>query len=402
MWTQLLDRMLTTSIQAGRLAVTFPDGSRRVYGAKEGLEAEVFLKDQAIIPRLLVNPDLALGEGYMEGKIDFPSDDDLRGFLRIAAHNAYDGHLPWPIQAWQKVRMQFRHVMQWNSLGGASKKVRHHYDIQDDFYELFLDERMQYSCAYFREPDYTLEEAQIAKMDHIAGKLLLEPGMRVLDIGCGWGGLSRHLAMNYGVHVTGITLSPVQLARAQLEAEKMGIADRVTFKLLDYRLNQDQYDRVVSVGMMEHVGVPNFQDYFNAVKNALKPDGVGLIHYIGRYDPPSVLSPWFQKYIFPGGYCPALSEVMPAVENAPLVVTDIEVWRGHYERTLRQWQYRFRDKDQTVRKMFDDRFIRMWMWYLVASEVSFTDYGMEIFHLQVSHHQDAVPMTRDYLYNKNR
>ncbi|MDO8884254.1 cyclopropane-fatty-acyl-phospholipid synthase family protein, partial [Pseudotabrizicola sp.] len=279
---------------------------------------------------------------------------------------------------------------------------QHHYDIPDGFYRLFMEEDLQYTCAYYRDEHATLEQAQAAKMAHIAAKLCLRPGLRVLDIGCGWGGLALYLARHHGVQVTGITLSAVQLAAAQSSAASMGLSDRVSFRLQDYRHVPDRFDRVVSVGMMEHVGVPQYQSYFNKINAILEPDGIGLIHFIGRHTPPRVLSPWFQKYIFPGGYAPAYSEVIPRVERAGLVVTDLEVWRGHYERTLRQWQARFRAHDPQVRAMFDDRFIRMWWWYLVAAEVSFTHMGMVLFQMQIARHPDAVPRTRDYLYPDKR
>ena len=398
MWAQLLDRVLARGIASGRLTVTFPDGNRRLYGPGQGPEAQISLHDPGLPRRLLLNPQLALGEGYMAGQIRFPSDDDLRHFLQIAASSAQSGTLPLPMRLANRLRIRTKGLTQWNTLRASRQRVKHHYDIPDRFYALFMEEDMQYTCAYYRDPQATLEQAQADKMDHIAAKLCLRPGLRVLDIGCGWGGLALRLARLHDVHVTGVTLSPVQLAAAQSRAAALGLSDRVAFRLQDYRHIPDQFDRVVSVGMMEHVGVPHYATYFKKIQSILKPGGLGLIHFIGRSTPPRVLSPWFQKYIFPGGYSPAFSEVVPAVERAGLVVCDLEVWRGHYEKTLRHWQQRFRAHEETVRAMFDDRFIAMWWWYLVAAEVSFTHLGHVLFQMQIARDPGAVPATRDYLY----
>ena len=401
MWARILDRVMTKGITYGRLSVEFPDGHTRTYGQGGGPEAHIALTDLQLLRRILTNPQMALGEGYMDGKLTFPSDEDLRHFLQIAAISAQSGTLPLPMRLAHKLRIKTKGLMQWNTLSASSQRVKHHYDIPDAFYALFMEEDLQYTCAYFRDPEASLEAAQADKMDHIAAKLCLRPGLRVLDIGCGWGGLALRLARLHDVHVTGVTLSPVQLAAARARAAAMGLSDRVEFRLQDYRHIPDQFDRVVSVGMMEHVGVPQYSSYFKKINEILLPDGLGLIHFIGRSTPPRVLSPWFQKYIFPGGYSPAFSEVVPVVEQSGLVVCDLEVWRGHYEKTLRHWQQRFRQNEDTVRAMFDDRFIRMWWWYLVAAEVSFTHMGLVLFQMQIAHDPSTVPATRDYLYAKS-
>ncbi|MFN4156097.1 MAG: class I SAM-dependent methyltransferase [Paracoccaceae bacterium] len=402
MWIKTLQGVLSKAISHGRLHIRFPDGSLQSYGPGPGPEARLAITDPALPRRILLSPQMAIGEGYMAGGLTFPSDGDLRQFLQIAAVSVLGGRLPLPMRLAHWLRVRTKGLMQWNTLINSRRRVKHHYDIPDTFYALFLEQDLQYTCAYFRDEAMTLEAAQAAKMAHIAAKLCLRPGLRVLDIGCGWGGLALHLAQQHGVHVTGITLSEMQMETAQERATALGLADQVEFRLQDYRQVPDRFDRVVSVGMMEHVGVPQYQAYFDAIHDMLAEDGVGLVHFIGRHTPPRVLSPWFQKYIFPGGYCPAFSEVVPRVENAGLVVADLEVWRGHYERTLRHWQQRFRGNEQIVRAMFDDRFIRMWWYYLISAEVSFTHMGHVLFQMQVARRTDAVPRLRDYLYTGTR
>lgn len=398
MWIKGLQNILTRGICNGRLHVTFPDGQKASYGPGHGPEATLTLADPALPRRIMLNPQLALGEAFMDGTLRFPDDDNLRQFLQIAAESALSGRLPLPMRLAHRLRVKAKATMQWNSLAVAQKRVKHHYDIPDTFYAMFMEAELQYTCAYYRHDAMTLEDAQAAKMAHIAAKLCLRPGLRVLDIGCGWGGFAFYLARQHDVQVTGITLSQVQLAAAERRAADLGLSDRVRFRLQDYRHVPDRFDRVVSVGMMEHVGAPQYRAYFSKIHQILTDDGIGLIHFIGRHTPPRVLSPWFQKYIFPGGYAPALSEVMSSVESSGLVLTDLEVWRGHYARTLRDWQTRFRAHEPQVRAMFDERFVRMWWWYLVASEVSFTHMGMVLFQMQIARHQMAVPRTRDYLY----
>jgi cyclopropane-fatty-acyl-phospholipid synthase len=276
--------------------------------------------------------------------------------------------------------------------------VAHHYDLNGRLYSLFLDRDRQYSCAYFPRGDETLEEAQAAKKRHIAAKLCLNrPDLQVLDIGCGWGGMALTLARDYGARVTGITLSTEQLAEARHRAAAEGLEDRVSFELLDYRSLDRRFDRIVSVGMFEHVGVGYYRTFFETVGRCLQPDGVALLHSIGRSGTPGCTNSWIAKYIFPGGYTPALSEVMPAIEKSGLLVTDVEILRLHYAETLRQWRWRFAANRDAIASLYDERFCRMWEFYLCGAELSFRREGNMVFQVQLAHQQTAVPLTRDYI-----
>jgi cyclopropane-fatty-acyl-phospholipid synthase len=289
-------------------------------------------------------------------------------------------------------------VDQFNPATRSRSNVAHHYDLNGRLYSLFLDRDRQYSCAYFPRGDETLEEAQAAKKRHIAAKLCLDrPDLSVLDIGCGWGGMALTLARDYGARVTGITLSTEQLAEARHRAAAEGLEDRVSFELLDYRAMDRRFDRIVSVGMFEHVGVPYYRAFCETVARCLAPDGVALLHAIGRSDGPGSTNPWIAKYIFPGGYCPALSEVLPPIENTGLVTTDIEILRLHYAETLRHWRWRFAANRDAIASLYDERFCRMWEFYLAGAELSFRREGGMVFQIQLAHDQRAVPLTRDYI-----
>ncbi len=280
----------------------------------------------------------------------------------------------------------------------ARRNASHHYDLGGGLYKLLLDADMQYSCAYFRHHDDTLEAAQAAKKRHIAAKLVLDrPGLRVLDIGCGWGGMALTLARDYGADVTGITLSAEQLEVARARADQAGLAGRVRFELLDYRAVPLTFDRIVSVGMFEHVGVNHYRQFFDVVQRCLEPDGVALIHAIGRSHGPKATNPWIRKYIFPGGYSPALSEVLPAVEKSGLIATDIEIIRIHYARTLALWRENFARNREAVTARYDERFMRMFEFYLSGAELAFRRTGHMVWQLQLARQQSAVPLTRDYL-----
>jgi cyclopropane-fatty-acyl-phospholipid synthase len=290
-----------------------------------------------------------------------------------------------------------RRIHQYNPIGKAQANVAHHYDLSDTLYDLFLDADRQYSCAYFIRPDDTLERAQAQKKRHIAAKLLLRPGQKILDIGCGWGGLALYLAKIADAEVTGVTLSKEQHQVARRRAAEAGLAGRVDFKLLDYRLESGRFDRIVSVGMFEHVGVGHYDEFFGALRQLLADDGVALLHTIGRADGPGETNTWIRKYIFPGGYSPALSEVLPAIERAGLYVTDVEVLRLHYAETLRHWRQRVLANRERIVALYDERFLRMWEFYLAGSEVTFRHAGHVVFQIQLAKRVDAVPLTRDYI-----
>jgi len=384
-------------IRQGQLTITYPNGETRLYGPG-GAQAAMHVRSDATVKALCLQPELALGEGYMEGTIEIGGDAELEALLTLLLQNRRPDAFPPYIRALNSLRFRTRAWVQRNSARTAKANVAHHYDLSDDLYRLMLDADMQYSCAYFESPNMTLDEAQAAKKRHIARKLLIEPGMEVLDIGCGWGGMALTLAEDYGARVTGVTLSENQLATAQRRADQAGLSDRIAFRLMDYRALDQRFDRIVSVGMLEHVGLPHFGDYFAKVSDLLAPDGIALIHTIGRVSPPIPHSPWIHKYIFPGGYVPSLSELLPAMEISGLWQTDIEVWRLHYALTLRAWRDRFYTHLDQVREWYDDRFIRMWRYYLTACIMAFEEQGQCVYHLQLAHRRDAVPLTRDYLY----
>jgi cyclopropane-fatty-acyl-phospholipid synthase len=332
----------------------------------------------------------------MEGEI-LIEDDDLRGFLGLILRNMRDGNRHWVQNAQVSLGRRMRRLSQFNPVPRARKNVAHHYDLSAELYDIFLDADRQYSCAYWPSDDITLEEAQLAKKRHIAKKLLIEPGMRILDIGCGWGGMAITLAEEFGAEVVGVTLSEEQLKLGRERVTAKGLEGRVDLRLQDYREVEGPFDRIVSVGMFEHVGQPHYDEYFAKVRQLLSLDGVTLIHTIGRINPPGITSPFIRKYIFPGGYIPALSETAASFEAQGLVLTDLEVWRRHYAKTLRQWSERFEAGIDRARELYDERFCRMWRYYLVASEMSFIDGHQVVFQFQLSRRNDAVPLTRDYL-----
>lgn len=397
-WAKLLTRFLDRVIRDGHLALSIGDGPERVFGNKEGPKVTVRIRDLSTARRLMRDPELALGESYMEGSLLIDA-DDVQGLLGIIVRNyGQTNDLPGAARVLAGLRHIRRRLDQSNPEPGARRNVAHHYDLTPAIYDLFLDADRQYSCAYFSDTTLSLEAAQAAKKAHIARKLLISPGMRVLDIGCGWGGLALTLAQDYGARVTGITLSQEQLAIARERAKAAGLADRVSFELIDYRAMTGQFDRIVSVGMFEHVGAPNFGTFFNVLRGRLAQDGVALIHTIGRTAPPNATNPWIAKYIFPGGYVPALSELAEAIQGAGLRIGDIECLRLHYAMTLRCWFDRFSAKADLAAALKDDRFVRMWRYYLAASEQTFRHGPQDVFQVQLCRSADAVPITRDYLY----
>lgn len=387
----MLQALLDRTFQTRSIRVRLPDGRELTAGPGEP-ELTAVLTDMKTAVAIAANPDLALGEAFMDGTFRIEG-GSIYDFLQLTtsqlALRPRSPKLTWM----QRIK---RGAEQANDRLHARSNVHHHYDLTVDFYRLFLDEDLQYSCAFFETPDASLEQAQVAKKRRLIDKLLLEPGHSALDIGAGWGGLGLSM-VERGARVTGVTLSTEQHRTANERATALGVTDRADFRLQDYRDLNQTFDRIISVGMFEHVGVPNYQEYFDTVARLLDDDGVAVIHSIGRKSPPNRTQPWVRKYIFPGGYIPALSEVLPAIERAGLWVTDMEVLRLHYAETLRHWRERFLARRGEALAMYDERFCRMWEFYLAASEVAFRELGHMVFQLQLTKKQTAAPLSRDYL-----
>lgn len=396
-----LSKMLKAFIKTGSLTVIDAEGTRHVFSGTPGLNVTMQLSDPTLYKKLFFNPELHAGEAYMDGRMTFPG-SSLRDFLTLFSMNRLSlGNQPVQ-RLLRRVSRGLKRFQQANPIGKAQQNVAHHYDLGNAFYELFLDEEMFYSCAYFRDDDDTLEAAQINKCRLIAAKLNLKPGQKVLDIGSGWGGMARYLAKVADVEVLGVTLSKEQFALAVDRTKAAGLDKRVHFELKDYRHLTQKFDRIVSVGMFEHVGVQHYGEFFSKVNELLNDDGVMLLHSIGHMSPPGTASPWLRKYIFPGAYSPALSEVFPAVENNSLWVTDCEFLRVHYATTLRHWHQRFEANRAKVAEMYDERFCRMWEFYLISAEMMFRTGSQEVFHMQLAKKRDAVPIVRDYITDVQR
>ena len=389
---RLLCYFLQQFIRRGAMNFTTAGGAKFSCGDGTGQPVSVRFLTTDAERRVLLNPELALGEVYMEGTFVVEN-----GTIADALAILMDQ--PDIVPRWAKLqwwlRYPARHVRQFNPRSRSKDNVAHHYDLDGRLYSLFLDADKQYSCAYFETPDATLDDAQLAKKRHLAAKLLIEGGNRVLDIGCGWGGLSLYLAEMTGATVTGITLSTEQLQAANARAAEKNLSAK--FFLEDYRDVTGPFDRIVSVGMFEHVGVDFYETYFRRCAELLTDDGVMLLHSIGRSEGPDATNPWIAKYIFPGGYIPALSEVMPAIERAGLLVCDTEILRLHYAETLKAWRQRFMARREEAVQLYDERFARMWEFYLACSEMSFRKQNMMNFQLQLTKRQGVVPMTRDYI-----
>ncbi len=389
--------LLGKLVQTGNLELETADGVRHRFGDGAGPELGARVVDRAAERELLIDPSFYLGELYVDGRF-VVTKGSLYQILELGARNlAKIEVLPW-VKAIEKARVAFRDFHQINDRKRAKANIARHYDHDRRIYDLFLDADKQYSCAYFEHPGQSLEDAQRAKKRHIAAKLLVEEGATVLDIGCGFGGMALYLAGVAGAgRATGVTLSEEQLSAAQERAQTSGFAGRLDFRLQDYRDVQETFDRIVSVGMFEHVGVARYDEYFQNVRRLLKDDGVMLLHSIGRNSVPGATNAWIRKYIFPGGYIPSLSEVLPAIERAGLYVTDIEILRLHYAETLRAWRERFMSNWDKAAAIAGDRFCRMWEFYLAGSETAFRIDGHMVFQIQLAKRQDAVPLTRSYI-----
>jgi cyclopropane-fatty-acyl-phospholipid synthase len=388
-----LDELVRRWIQKGNLRIEYADGRIGLYGDGTGAPVTVVLTHRGE-RRLPIHPGLSLGECYMDGDLVLTEGRFWDLAETLGRNWPKPGREGFALRTLHAVQ---RRIRQTNHRAAARRNVHHHYDLSADFYRRFLDADLQYSCAYFARPDMTLEEAQSAKKAHIAAKLGLKPGQSVLDIGCGWGGLGLELAGQHQVQVTGVTLSTEQLAVAQSRAEQAGLTDRACFELRDYRDVAGPYDRIVSVGMLEHVGAPYLATYFEQVSRLLKEDGVAVVHCIASHDPPGVTQPFIRKYIFPGGYIPTLSEVTAAVEASHMWITDIEVLRLHYAETLRCWRERFLAQREEAVALYDERFCRMWEVYLAFSELAFRYLNCMVIQVQLTKQVGVLPITRNYM-----
>lgn len=391
---RLLRHFLGQFIRRGSITFTTSSGVTFTCGDGTGQPVSVRFLTAEAERHLLLDPELAIGEIYTDGEF-IVEDGSIADLLAVALDQ------PDMLPRWSKVRWWLRylnrHWQQFNPRQRSKRNVASHYDLDGRLYRLFLDADMQYSCAYFETPDTTLDDAQLAKKRHLAAKLLVEPDHRVLDIGSGWGGLGLYLAETAGANVTGVTLSEEQLGVSNARAGELNLADRAKFRLQDYRDTPGPFERIISVGMFEHVGVNYYDTYFKRCAELLTDDGVMVMHSIGRSEGPGITNPWIAKYIFPGGYIPALSEVLPAIERAGLLVDDIEILRLHYAETLKAWRERFLARREEATKLYDERFVRMWEFYLASSEMSFRKQGVMVFQIQLSKKQGVVPITRDYI-----
>ena len=397
---KLLNSMMAGFVKVGQLTIVDADGGEHVHGPGGEPNATIRLHDKKLYRTLFLNPELRAGEAYMDGTLTV--DGSIRDLLEVFAYNR-DGLRKHPAQkvlkGWLK---KIRRYHQRNKTSASRKNVQHHYDLSNEFYRLFLDEDLQYSCGYWPRKGMTLEQAQLEKKAHIAAKLNLKAGDRVLDIGCGWGGMAIYLAQNYDVKVVGVTLSDEQHALGVERVKALGLEDKVDIRLQDYRHVEGPFNAVVSVGMFEHVGIAHYQEYFSKIRDVLTDDGCALIHSIGRKGGPGTTGAWIRKYIFPGGYSPALSETFVEIEKSGLWMTDCEILRLHYAETLLEWDNRFQANREKAVEMFDEKFARMWEFYLIVSEFSFRHGKHMNFQIQLSKEVTALPMARDYMVEGER
>ena len=393
---RVLEVILRSFIRSGTLRLTTANGKVLHFGDGTSDPVAVRFTSRAAQWGILLDPELKVGEAYMDGTL-LMEQGSIADFLALAMSQDKSGKPPGWMRTQWLLRYIWRRLAQFNPPNRSRRNVAHHYDLDRQLYGLFLDADRQYSCADFEHPEQSLDDAQLAKKRHIVAKLLVGGGERVLDVGSGWGGMALYLAEIAGARVTGVTLSDEQFALSRARAEEKGLSERVEFRLQDYRDVTEPFDRIVSVGMFEHVGVGFYDVFFGKCAEVLADDGVMLLHSIGRSEGPGITNPWINKYIFPGGYIPALSEVLPAVERAGLLVTDIEILRLHYAETLKHWRERFLAHRDDLPKTYDERFVRMWEFYLAASEMAFREQNLMVMQLQLTKRQGVVPITRDYI-----
>ncbi len=398
----LIGKLLKKLIKEGTLRVIDARGKLHEFAGTPGPSATIRFHDPALHTKLFWNPRLYVGEAYMDGTLTLEDGTTIRDFVDLVGHNIQLIERTRFIRTCQWLGRLWRPIMQHNPIGRAQKNVAHHYDLSDALFDLFLDSDRQYSCGYFTSPNNSLEQAQLDKKRHLASKLYLKPGCKVLDIGSGWGGLGLYIAKESGADVTGVTLSVEQQKASQDRAETEGLSEQVRFFLRDYRDETGPYERIVSVGMFEHVGVKHYREFFEKVRDLLTEDGVALIHFIARWDGPSVTNPWLRKYIFPGGYCPSMSEVFAPLEETGLKLTDMEVLRLHYAETLKNWSRAFVANRDKIEAVYDERFCRMWEFYLAGSETAFRRQDHMIVQMQLTRDQEAVPLIRDYMIDWER
>ena len=393
----LLAELLGRVIEVGTMRLIGPDGRMYDFGDGGAPAVTVRVRDPRIARRLFFNPTLALGEAYMDATLTI-EEGSLADLLTVVCRNlGRFQRLPT-----QRALAAMSGPLTWlfgrNPIGRSRANVAHHYDLSGRLYELFLDKDMQYSCAYFHNNNESLEEAQANKKRHLAAKLRLDrPGLRILDIGSGWGGLALYLAGEAEARVTGLTLSREQHEVSNRRASELGLADRAEFRMQDYRQIDGRYDRIVSVGMFEHVGRPHYATFFEKVRDLLNEDGVAVLHSIASMRPPRRQNAWIKRYVFPGGYVPSLSEVLPAVERAGLWIADVEILRLHYAETLAEWRQQFAANRAEIRRLYDERFCRMWDFYLTSCEMAFRYADLMVFQMQLTKRADMVPITRDYM-----
>ena len=391
----IVDSLFKKILKKGHLIWIKPNGLDFEYGDKTGTPIKMRTTNDFSEIKMMMNPSLHFGESYMNGSLIL-EEGSIHDLLKLIFINIGSNTDHWVMKVDRVIRAIRNKIVSSNYIVKSKNNVAHHYDLSDKLYDLFLDKDRQYSCAYFNSPNDTLEQAQTNKKELIAKKLLLEEDQTVLDIGSGWGGMASYLSKRSNVNVKGVTLSEEQFAFSKQRKINESL-DKVEYALQDYRKVEESYDRIVSVGMFEHVGTPHYQEFFNKVYELLNEKGVALIHTIGRIDQPTTNDAWIEKYIFPGGYIPALSEVMQRVEKSGLITTDIQVLKFHYAETLKRWRYNFYDNLDKVKELYDEKFCRMWDFYLSSSQASFEESTLVIYQLQLSKNKKTVPDSRDYL-----